>query len=81
MKNNTNEAFYSNFSINEAKDIGRKFKVICHANYSYEGKLTNGKEYEITIEPRILSLSPICSFTCDNGKLGEAHLIRFTKVE
>ena len=72
--------FYSNFTIEESRDICKKFKAVCHANHSYEDKLTVGKEYEIKIETRILPMSPICSFINDKGSISEAHLTRFTKV-
>jgi len=72
---------YGDFSIEEAKDIGATHRVICHANYGYEHQLTKGREYVITIEPRILPMSPLCSFTNDKGKFSEAHLGRFTKCK
>ena len=72
---------YGTWTIEEAGDIGKKFKAICHSNGSYEHQLTKDKEYEITIETRILSLSPLCSFMSNIGKRSEAHLRRFTKIE
>lgn len=72
--------FYGDFSIEEAGDIGTKFKVTCHADYGYEGQLTKGKEYEITIETRIMPMSPLCSFMNDRGNRSEAHLERFSKI-
>ena len=72
-------SLYGSWTAEEAGDIGKKFKAICHAPFDY--LLTKGKEYEITIETRILPLFPMCSFICDNGKRGEGHLERFTKVE
>ena len=75
-------SLYDSFSIEEAADIGKKFKVKCIGNGSgYEHALTEGKEYEITIETRILPMSPLCSFMGDNGKKGECHLHRFEKQE
>lgn len=71
---------YGSWSIEEAGDIGKEFKAVCHAPYSYEGQLTEGKEYLIKIETRILPMSPLCSFMNDRGKVSEAHLERFTKV-
>lgn len=73
-------SFYGDFTIEEAGDIGKEFKVICHNASSYDGKLTNGKEYLIRIETRILPMSPICSFISDNGKRSECHLTRFSKI-
>lgn len=72
--------FYGDFTIEEAEEIGKQFKVICSANYGYEGQLTKGKEYLITIETRILPMSPICSFINDKGNRGQAHLQRFSKI-
>lgn len=71
---------WSNFTLEESKAVGKKFKAICKANYGYEGMLTVGKEYEITIEERFLPMSPLCSFENDKGKLGSAHLTRFEKI-
>jgi hypothetical protein len=73
--------FYGDFTIEEAKDIGKEFNVICHADYGYEGQLTRGKEYVIKIETRILPCSPLCSFLSDDGKRAEAHLERFSKIK
>ena len=73
--------FYGSWTIDEAEDIGKKFKAVCHSPYSYGGQLTKDKEYEITIETRILPMSPICSFVNDRGNTSEAHLERFTKKE
>ena len=72
--------FYGDFTIKEAKDIGRQYKVKCHASHGYAGQLTMGKEYLITIEPRIMSSSPLCSFLNDRGNISEAHLTRFSKI-
>jgi hypothetical protein len=74
-------SFYGSWTIKEAKSVGKKFKAVCNANYSYEGKLTVGKEYIITIEPRILPMSPLCSFINDKGNKSEVHLERFTKID
>ena len=73
-------AFYGDFTIDEAENIGQEFRVICKADYGYEGQLKIGKEYLIKIEPRILPMSPICSFTSDRGTIGKAHLERFSKI-
>lgn len=72
-------SFYGSFTIDEAADNGRKFKAFCKSNYGYEHCLTIGKEYEIEVTPRILPMSPLCSFMGDNGKPGECHLERFEK--
>lgn len=74
-------SFYGDFTIEEAKDIGKEFKAICAANYGYEGQLTEGKEYIITIEPRIMPMSPLCSFINDKGNKSECHLTRFRKIK
>jgi hypothetical protein len=72
---------YGSWSIEEAGDIGKEFKAVCHASGGYEYQLTEGKEYVVRIETRILPMSPICSFINDRNKRSEAHLERFTKVE
>lgn len=72
---------YGDFTIEEAADIDREFKVICHAAYSYEGQLTKGKEYLIRIETRIMPMSPLCSFINDRGNRSECHLTRFSKIK
>lgn len=72
--------FYGTFTIEEAKDIGKKFKAVCKSSHGYEYQLTIGKEYEIQIETRILPMSPICSFLNDKGNRSECHLERFEKV-
>lgn len=74
-------SFYGDFTIEEAGDIGRKFKVTCHYNGGYEGQLTEGKEYEATMELGILALSPLFSFINDKGKESCAHIQRFTKAK
>ena len=76
-------SLYGSWSHEEAGDVGKEFRAICHANYGYERHLTEGKEYLIRIEPRIMPLSPLCSFVSDKDetKRGECHLERFTKVE
>lgn len=74
--------YLHDWTIEEAKDIGRKFKVKCCANHGYENCLTEGKEYEIEVTPRILPMSPLCSFVGDDGRDGhECHLERFEKLE
>lgn len=72
---------YKNFTIEEAKSIGKVFKAICDSSHGYEGQLTIGKVYDITVTPRILPVSPLCQFTNDRGNLSECHLERFTKIE
>jgi hypothetical protein len=72
---------YKNFTIEEARSIGKKFKAVCDWNGSYEGQLTKGKEYIIEITPRILTCSPLCCFINDKGNMSECHLERFTKVK
>lgn len=72
--------FYGDFTIEEAKDVGAKHKVKCKSNNGYERTLTIGKDYEIEITPRILSMSPLCKFVGDNKKKGECHLERFEKI-
>lgn len=74
------EHFYGSFTIQEAEDVGKKFKVRCKSNYSYEHCLTIGNEYEIEITPKILTCSPLCCFVGDKGKTGECHLERFEKL-
>lgn len=71
---------YKNFSIEEAESIGTKFIAVCDHNGGYEFSLTVGKEYEIEITPRILTMSPLCKGVGDNGKGFECHLERFTKI-
>ena len=65
---------------NDDLQVGAKFQAICIGPRGYEGKLTAGKEYQITISPRIMPLSPLCRFIGDNGKLCESHLHRFIQV-
>lgn len=72
---------YDSFTIEEAASIGKKFRAKCKANYGYENCLNEGTTYEITITPRILSMTPLCSFIGNEGKRGECHLERFEKVE
>ena len=72
--------FYKNFTIEEAKDIGKKFIAKCDHVGGYEYQLIEGKEYEIEITPRILPMSPLCKFLNDKGNYSECHLERFTKI-
>jgi hypothetical protein len=74
-------SFYSNFTIEQANDIGTKFKARCRFSDGYKNQLTVGKEYEITIVERILPTSPLCEFMGDNGKLSAGHLTRFERIE
>lgn len=72
---------FDTWTIEEAKDLGKKFKARCIRNGSYENRLTVGNEYEIEIVERILPMSPLCSGTGDNGKGFTCHLTRFEKIE
>ena len=72
---------YKNFTIEEAKSVGKKFKAICDSADRYSGQLTANKVYEITITERILTCSPLCSFLNDQGRQSECHLERFSKIE
>jgi hypothetical protein len=72
---------YGSWTIKEAHDYGKKYKAKCHYNGSYEKQLTKDKEYEIEVTKEILTCSPLCEFVGDDGKLSEAHLTRFTKIE
>lgn len=74
-------SLYKSWSIEETRAVGQKFKAICTQNWDYEGKLTEGKEYTITIAERILSTSPLCTFIADDGVERSAHLTRFEKVQ
>ena len=71
---------YDSWTIEESNQIGQTFTATCHANYGYEGHLTVNKDYLITIEKRIMPMSPLCSFIDDKGRKGMAHLTRFTKI-
>ena len=74
-------SIYGSWSIEEAKDVGKKFKAKAKGTRGYEYQLTTDKEYEIEITPRILTMSPLCRGVGDNGKTFECHLERFEKVE
>lgn len=74
-------SFYGDFTIEEAKEIGKEFDVICKADYGYDGILTSGKKYRIKIIDRILPMSPLCSFVSDKGTINSAHLQRFEKIK
>ena len=69
---------YGTWTIEEAKAIGETFKAKCKSAHGY--KITIGNIYDVTITPRILPMSPLCSFIDDNGKSCEGHLERFEKV-
>lgn len=73
--------YYSGFSLEETRDVGTTFRVICQANYSMESELTKGKEYVVTLTPRILPGSPLCQFIGDSSRVCEAHLELFYKLE
>lgn len=73
--------FYGDWAIEEAAAVGVKYRVRCITNNGYGHCLTIGKEYEIELTPRILPMSPLCSFMGDDGKKGECHLERFEKVK
>jgi len=73
--------YIGEFTSEEGDAVGRKMKVICVRNGSYEHCITVGKEYEIEITPKLLPLSPLWAFVGDNGKSGECHLDRFKKKE
>ncbi len=60
--------------------VGTVYKAVCKMNRGYEHHLTNDKIYIITITPRILPMSPLCSFIGDKGKTCECHLYRFHNV-
>lgn len=72
-------SLYDTFTIEEAQNIGKKFIVKCKSNLGYEGKLTEGKIYQIEIIDRILPMSPLCKLIGDNGKEVACHLHRFEK--
>lgn len=72
---------FGDWTIEEAKEVGTKHRAVCRSSWAYERQLTIGKEYLITIEERILTCSPLCSFVGDNGKISAAHLQRFSKVK
>jgi hypothetical protein len=73
-------SLYGTWTIAETDSIGKKFKAICKGNRGMEEHLTTNKEYTVTITPRILPMSPLCSLVGDTGKLCECHLERFDKV-
>ena len=72
-------SIYDSFTIEDAASVGKTFKARCIGNRGFEHLLTNGKEYLITITPRVLPITPLCSFTNDQGKQSECHLSRFEK--
>ena len=73
-------SIYDSFSTEEAESVGKQFKAKCKWNDGYTYCLSVDKEYVITITPRILPMSPLCSFIGDEGKEGECHLTRFEKI-
>lgn len=60
--------------------VGTVYKAVCKTNHGYEYHLTEGKIYTIIIAPRILPMSPLCSFMGDKGKMCKCYLYRFHKV-
>lgn len=72
--------YLGGWTIDEAKDTGAKHTVVCKGDRGYSN-LTSGKEYDIEVTPRILSMSPLCKGIGDDGKGFECHLERFTKRE
>ncbi len=77
------EAFslYDSFSVKDVKNTGGAYKVKCIANRGYEGLLTIGKEYQITVTEPIMPMSPLCIVVADNGRKATCHIHRFEKIE
>lgn len=71
----------ADFTIEDGRAVGKKFKAVCRANYDYEHNLTIGKEYEIEITERILPGSPLCKGVGDGDIPFECHLARFEKED
>ena len=71
---------FGSFTLAEAKDVGRKIKVVCIGDRGYSGKLTCSREYEVEITPCILPMSPLCKLIGDDGVMCECHLERFEKI-
>ena len=69
------------FHERDSSPIGIKYQARCHIDAGYESDLTIGRTYTITIEPRILPMSPLCSFTGDRGGNCMAHLYRFQRMK
>jgi len=74
-------SLYDSWSIEDARNVGAKFRAVCRGNNGYRDAMTEGQEYEIEIEARILPMSPLCSGIGDNGKPFACHLTRFEKIE
>jgi len=74
-------SLYDSWSIEEAGDIGARFRARCIGNRGMTRLLTNGNEYEIEITPRIMPMSPLCRGIGDKGQEFECHLHRFEKIE
>ena len=70
---------YNSWTIEEAKNIGAVFQAVCLNPRGYEGDLTLGKEYTLTVTPRILPTTPLCSTVGDSGRVIGCHLERFEK--
>lgn len=70
---------YGTFTIEDAAAVGEQFRAVCVGNSDMKADLTEGAEYVITIIPRILPMSPLCSFIGNTGKKCAAHLERFEK--
>lgn len=74
-------SLYDSWSIEEAGDIGARFRAVCRGDHGYRNHLTQGRQYEIEIIPRILPMSPLCRGIGDKGQEFECHLTRFEKIE
>lgn len=72
-------SIYGDWTLEEAKDIGREFEAICKSSYGYENCLKIGNKYTIKITPRILTMSPLCEGIGEGDKPFECHLERFSK--
>lgn len=60
--------------------VGTVYKAVCKTNHGYEYHLTEGKIYTIIIAPRILPMSPLCSFMEIKEKCVNATFIVFIKL-
>ncbi len=74
-------SLYNNFTLEDAANIGARFKAICIGHRGVEQFLAINGEYEIEITPRILPMSPLCKVLLEDGRTLECHLDRFQKVE
>ena len=73
--------YMGDWTIEEANAVGEVFVGRARGTRTASGLMTEGKLYMIMIEPRILPMSPLCSFIGDDGKMHCMHLERFDKVE